>query len=172
MNGGVGAFSDGNPWFGQLGAFTQRNPLVQDPALGAQTGARASWFETYVEYGVGGATRIGASGFYVYGAVSGIAALANGQDIFRSDTRATNSLEKLYAGLIFAPKDRELRVNASVGRQNFTLNDGFLIAQYGAQWNAGPRQASISRRARRMTGRRSPWSGQGSGRRPASGSTP
>lgn len=139
LNGGVGAFSDGNPWFGQPGAFTQRNPLVQDPALGAQTGARASWFETYVEYGVGGATRIGASGFYVYGAVSGIAALANGQDIFRSDTRATNSLEKLYAGLIFAPKDRDLRVNASVGRQNFTLNDGFLIAQYGAQWNAGPR---------------------------------
>ncbi|MCE2921324.1 MAG: alginate export family protein [Roseomonas sp.] len=139
LNGGLGAFSDSNPWFGQPLAFTQRNPLVQNPALGAQTGSRASWFESYVEYGIGGATRIVSSDFYVYGAVSSVAVQATGQDIFRGDTRTSNSLEKLYAGVIYAPQDQDLRVNASVGRQNFTLNDGFLIAQYGAQWNAGPR---------------------------------
>jgi hypothetical protein len=32
-----------------------------------------------------------------------------------------------------------LSFNLSLGRQNFTLNDGFLISQFGSQWNAGPR---------------------------------
>ncbi|WP_295447285.1 hypothetical protein [uncultured Thiodictyon sp.] len=32
-----------------------------------------------------------------------------------------------------------MNANVSIGRQNFTLNDGFLISQYGSQYNAGPR---------------------------------
>src|SRR4051794_34449590 len=137
LNGGLGLFSDGNPWFGQPGTFTRNNPLVQNRAIGAGTGPRASWLENYVEYGAGGAMQLADSPFYVYGVVSGMTILSTGRDIFRSDTRATTNVEKLYAGLIYAPRDSDLRINASAGRQNFTLNEGFLVSQYGSQWNAG-----------------------------------
>ncbi len=139
LNGGFGAFSDGNPWFNSPRSFTLGNPLVRNPAIGAGTGARASWGEAYIEYGIGGVTRLGQSDLYLYGAITGIGPASFGRDIFRHDTRTSHNLEKAYVGLLYAPTDSDLRVNASVGRQNFTLNDGFLIAQYGSQYNAGPR---------------------------------
>jgi hypothetical protein len=51
----------------------------------------------------------------------------------------TFDVEKLYAGVLVGSDDRRRSLNVSLGRQNFTLNDGFLISQYGSQWNAGPR---------------------------------
>ncbi len=141
INGGFGIFSDGNPWFGDPETFTRNNPLVQDPPNGAGTGDRATWTEAYVEYGLGGVAPIGDGGLYIYGAATGVTVASVGRDIFRDDSRSTTDVEKLYAGLLYAPEGRSLRINASVGRQNFTLNDGFLIGQYGAgsQSNAGPR---------------------------------
>jgi len=139
LNGGVGVFSDTTPWFGNPFTYTRLNPLVQSPAAGAQTGRTASWIENYVEYGLGGATQLGSSPFYVYGAGTFVTVMSTGQDIFRDDARSTTNVEKLYAGLIYADSSGGPRVNISVGRQNFTLNDGFLVAQHGSQWNAGPR---------------------------------
>ncbi|MEE4315810.1 MAG: alginate export family protein [Erythrobacter sp.] len=138
ISGGVGAFSDGQPWFGDPGTFTRNNPLVQVPAIGADTGNRATWTEAFAELGIGGVAPIGDSDFYVYGAASAIAVAATGRDIFRDDSRATFDEEDLYAGLLYAPKEGT-RVNLSVGRQNFSLNEGFLISQFGSQYNAGPR---------------------------------
>lgn len=139
LNGGVGVFADTNPWFGNPLPYTRLNPLVQDPPAGAQTGRTASWVENYIEYGLGGAQQLGRSPFYVYGAGTFVTVMSAGQDIFRDDARATTNVEKLYGGLLYAAKDGGPRVNISVGRQNFTLNDGFLVAQHGSQWNAGPR---------------------------------
>ncbi len=139
LNGGHGVFTDGNPWFGNAPAFTNNNPLVQDPAIGADTGSRASWAESWVEFGVGGVTQLGQSNVAIYGAATGIAVAARGQDIFRDDPRQTLDWEKAYAGLVAASDDRSRSANVSIGRQNFTLNDGFLVSQFGSQWNAGPR---------------------------------
>lgn len=136
-NGGLGAFSDGNPWFGQPRSFTRGSPLVTDPPLGAGTGSRASWTEAYAEYGLGAATRLLDSPFYLYGAISGLAAITAGRDIFRDNTRSTNELNRAYAGLIYAPGDSDLRINASFGKQPFTLEDGFLIARFTQRLNAG-----------------------------------
>lgn len=135
-NGGFGGFSDSVPWFGQPLAFTRGSPLVTNPPLGAGTGARAAWGEAYVEYGIGGATRILDSDLYAYGAVTGLAAITAGRDIFRDDTRSTNELNRAYAGLIWAPADGP-RINASFGRQPFTLEDGFLVARFTQRLNAG-----------------------------------
>jgi hypothetical protein len=139
LNGGVGAFTDPNPWFGASGTYTRRNPLVQNPDVGADTGSEASWVENYIEYGLGGATQIGNTPFYIYGAGTFVTAMSAGQDIFRDDARATTNVEKLYAGLLYVGPDGGPRINVSAGRQNFTLNDGWLVAQYGSQSNAGPR---------------------------------
>lgn len=138
LNGGFGLLSDGNPWFRNPATFTRNNPLVENPAIGADTGRRASWTEAYFEYGLGGVMPLGESDFYVYGAATATTAASVGRDIFRDDARSTTAFEKLYAGLLYAPETGS-RVSLSVGRQNFTLNDGFLIAQYGSQYNAGPR---------------------------------
>jgi hypothetical protein len=141
LNGGAGIYSDGNAWFGHPEVFTLGNPLVEDPATGAQTRSRATWAEAFVEFGLSGATRLGDSNVALYGAATAIAPLAVGQDIFRGDTRSSLDLEKAYVGLLWGSDDRRRSVNLSFGRQNFTLNDGFLISQFGSQWNAGPRPA-------------------------------
>jgi Alginate export len=138
LNGGSGLFRDGQAWFGAPGVFTRNNPLVSHPARGAGTGAVSAWTENYVEYGLGGSVQLGDTPFYAYGAASMMAIAEIGQDIYRGDTRTSNTLEKLYAGLLYAGPTGT-NATLSIGRQNFTLNDGFLISQYGSQWNAGPR---------------------------------
>lgn len=139
LNGGHGVFSDGNPWFGNAPAFTTNNPLVQNPAIGANTGSRATWVESWVEFGLGGVTQIVNSNTALYGAATGIAPIVRGQDIFRDDPRESLDVEKAYIGLLWGSDNRAQSANLSIGRQNFTLNDGFLISQFGSQWNAGPR---------------------------------
>jgi hypothetical protein len=139
VNGGSGFFTDLNPWFRQPLAFTRGNPLVQEPALGAQTGSSASWTEQYIEYGINGMTQLGDSPAYLYGALTGLTAVSIGRDIFRDDTRSTTRIEKAYLGLLLADPQGRYSGTVSFGRQNFTLNDGFLVAQYGSQYNAGPR---------------------------------
>lgn len=139
LNGGAGVFTDGNPWFGNPDAFTLGNPLVQDPSAGADTGDRIAWFEQWIEGGLAGAVQLGDSNAAVYGALTAIAPFSTGQDIFRDDTRSTVDVEKAYAGIVWSDPARELSFNLSLGRQNYTLNDGFLISQFGSQWNAGPR---------------------------------
>ena len=139
LNGGVGVLNDVNPWFGQPETFTKFNPLVQEPQEGAQTGDVARWVENYIEYGLGAATQVGNNPFYIYGAGTMVTAMSAGQDIFRDDSRATTNVEKLYAGFLYVPQDGGPQIQVTAGRQNFTLNDGWLVAQYGSQWNAGPR---------------------------------
>ena len=138
LNGGDGVFRDGQPWFGAPLTFTRNNPLVPTPALGAQTGSSIAWTENYVEFGIGGSTQLGESPIYLYGAASAIGVMAAGQDIFWNSGRWQDSVEKLYAGLLWVGPTGG-NANISVGRQNFSLNDGFLISQYGSQYNAGPR---------------------------------
>ncbi|MFP1632757.1 alginate export family protein [Zhengella sp. ZM62] len=139
LGGGHGIFTDGNPWFGNAAAFTTGNPLVQNPAIGANTGRRATWGESWIEFGLGGVTQLGDSNLALYGAVTGIGVASRGRDIFRDDPRQTLNLEKAYLGLLWASDDRSRSANVSVGRLNFSLNDGFLVSQFGSQWNAGPR---------------------------------
>lgn len=139
LNVGVGAFSDGNPWFGSPESFTLGNPLVQDPSIGADTGNRATWAEGWVEFGIGGVTQLGSSNSAVYGAVTAIAPTVTGQDIFRNDFRSSIDVEKAYVGYLWSDPDRRHSLDLSAGRLNYTLNDGFLISQYSSQWNAGPR---------------------------------
>jgi hypothetical protein len=139
LNGGFGVYSDGNPWFDTPETFTRGNPLVENPAQGAGTGPRASWAEGFVQFGLGGVTPLPGNDLYAFGAATAIAPGSVGQDIFRDNPRATFNTELLYGGLLYAPPDKSHRFKISVGRQNFSLNSGFLISQFGSQWNAGPR---------------------------------
>lgn len=137
IGGGLGLYSDGNPWFGQPSLFNSRNPLARN-----LPGNRASWTEGYLEYGQAAATQLGDQPLYLYGALTGFTTWSLGQDIFRDDGRSITGVERGYAGLLYVDPSDGDHVNLSVGRQTFTLNDGFLINMVKGSANAGPRGAS------------------------------
>jgi hypothetical protein len=134
LNGGLGYYTDFNPWFGDAGAFTGRSPI----ALDAASGDSASWFETSVEYGLAGITRLGNSPFWLYGSGTFVTSFSTGQDLFRSDTREMTELEDLYAGFVFGSPGSDWSGTLSAGRQNWQLNDGFLFSGFAAGANSGP----------------------------------
>ena len=122
LSSGLGAYSDANPWFGRADLFTSGSPIA-----GERPGRRASWTEGFAEAGIHGATQVGATPYYAYGAFSALTSWSVGQDIYRSDTRSFTAIEQAYAGVLYADPDTDASFNVSVGRQNISLNDGFLI---------------------------------------------
>jgi hypothetical protein len=134
INGGFGLYADPNPWFGQTRALIGRSPLA-----GRLRGSSPAWTEGYIEYGLAGATQLGDSPFYLYGALTGLTSWSLGQDIYRADARSMTGVEKAYAGLLYVDPTTGGSLNVSVGRQNFTLNDGFLIHFVRGSGNIGQR---------------------------------
>jgi hypothetical protein len=129
-----GLFSDHDPWFGSAPTYTAQSPIALDPPGPGRT----SWAEGMIEFGVAGATRVGAPDLYVFGELTGMTSAATGQDLFRSDTRTLTTWEKVYAGVLWAEADTHRSARLSVGRQNWQLNDGFLFSRYAGGANAGP----------------------------------
>jgi hypothetical protein len=131
--GGLGVYSDGNAWFGNPDAFAGQS---FDP------GARTSWTEGSLEVGGGFATQLGESPVYAFGALTGMKTWTLGNDIFRDDDRDFDAVEKAYAGLLYADRASRDYAKLGVGRQTFTLNDGFLVNMVRGSVNAGDRGAS------------------------------
>lgn len=134
FNGGAGVYSDHNPWFASPATYTGRSPIALDPPGAGWT----SWAEAWVEYGVAGATRLGAMPAYVYGEVTALTSGAVGHDLFRSDARAKTLPEKAYAGVLWAEPGTQQSARLSFGRQNWQLNNGFLFSKFSGGANAGP----------------------------------
>ena len=122
LSGGFGVYSDTDAWFGDPATFAGFSPIA-----GHLPGRTATWTEGFVEYGLGGAAQIGDTPFYGYGALTGLTSWTVGQDIYRDDARALTAVEKAYAGLLYVDPERGFSANVSVGSQNVTLNDGFLV---------------------------------------------
>jgi hypothetical protein len=135
--GGVGVYSDSNSWFGQPFLFNQFSPIAGD-----LPGKRSSWTEGSLEVGAGFATQIGDMPLYAFGALTGMKTWSVGQDIFRDDNRNFDAIEKAYAGLLYADASSRNKARMSIGRQTFTLNDGFLVNMVKGSGNAGVRGAS------------------------------
>jgi hypothetical protein len=137
LDGGLGYYTDFNPWFGNAPAFTDRSPIALDPAGGAS----ASWGELNAEYGLAAITRIADSPVWAYAAGSFLTSVSTGQDLYRSDTRELTRLEDLYGGFVIGRPGVDWSANVSAGRQNWQLNDGFLFSRFAAGANAGPNPA-------------------------------
>lgn len=132
LAGGFGAYSDGEPWFGVPLLFNAKNPIA-----GHLPGSRATWTEGFAEPGIGAAVQIGDSPIYAFGAVTALTSWSFGQDIYRNDPRVVTRAEKAYAGFLYVDPDKWFSV--SVGRQNLTVNDGFLVHFVRGSSNAGAR---------------------------------
>ncbi len=134
LSGGIGVFSDYNPWFGTPGSFTAGSPVALDPPGRGST----HWAEGSVEFGLAGAVRLGELPATVFGEATGLSSGATGHDLFRSDTRFRTATEKAYAGLAWVGSSRERYLRLSAGRQNWQLYGGFLFSRFAAGSNAGP----------------------------------
>lgn len=135
LNGGVGGFSDTNPWFGNADNFV-RGPY--------QPTGTTTWAEAYLEPGVAGITQVGDRPFYLYGAGTYTLSTTVQPDIFRPDSRFFGAVEQLYGGLLMAKPGSPVGLNLSAGRQKFQLNQGFLFSQFAGSANALERGASFS----------------------------
>lgn len=135
--GGLGVYSDGNPWFGQPELFNKSNPLA-----GRLPGRQTTWTEGSLELGGGFASQLGDEPLYAFGALTGIKSWTIGQDIFTDEFRDFDAIEKAHAGLLYADTATHNKAKVSVGRQTYTLNDGFLVNLVKGSANVGERGAS------------------------------
>jgi hypothetical protein len=159
LTGGWGVYSDADPWFGQPALLVGRSPVARH-----LPGSWTTWTEGFVEAGLGAAAQIGDTPFYAYGALTALSSWSLGQDIYRDDPRSVTGIEKAYAGLLYVDPARGHSLNVSAGRQNVTLNDGFLVHFVRGSANIGPRGGTYlgprnaSDFAVVLDGRAGPWS--------------
>jgi hypothetical protein len=152
LNGAVGLYNEQNALFAQGPAFTQGNPVADNPAV---SGPRF-WGEFFVEPGIAGITQLGNTKAYPYAAVSYLASGRNTSDIYSKDGTAFGAFERMYAGVLLPRlgKNKNIKIDMSAGRQFFQLNDGFLFSRFSGSSNAGERGSVYlnSRTTYEMTG--------------------
>ncbi len=134
--GGAGVYSDGDPFFHEWESFNKSSPIAPGPP----TDTRVTFSDISIEPGMAGITQVGTRPVYVYGAATVAISGTWGQDIYQRNDSLYAAMEKAYGGVLWAPGKRNL-VNVSAGRQNFTLNDGFLIHHVKGSSNVGDRRA-------------------------------
>lgn len=137
-------YANNNAWYGRPDVLLVGNPLVQGTPSGK---GYDQWVEAYAHYGIYGITPIGPQ-TYVYGELSAITAASAGQELFTDKTRGYTGIENAYVGVVGGSTDAQgnrLAYNLSVGRQRFTLAEGFLIANTAAN---GQDRAALQANAR------------------------
>ncbi len=142
VNGGLGIYIDDNALFSKGEAFTQGNPIADNPA---GKGTRF-WLETFIEPGISGISKLGKSNVYAYGEISTLVSARNTNDIYSSGSTVYIAFERMYGGLLVAGlgKKKNITMKADYGRNFFQLNDGFLISKYSGSSNAGERGSVYS----------------------------
>lgn len=134
ISGGLGAYQDIQPWFGKPALFTAGSPIAR-----RRPGGAPGWAEGYTDLGLAGAAQLGDTPFYAYGALTALTSWSFGQDIYRNDTRGWTDIERAYAGLLYVDPVTGNSANISAGRQNVTLNDGWLVHFVRGNANIGKR---------------------------------
>ena len=137
-------YANNNAWYGQPDAMLAGNPLVQGTPAGE---GFTDWLEAYAHYGIYGITPV-TPRLYLYGGLSAISSGSAGQELFTAETRAYTGLEDAYLGVVGGRTDaagNRFAYNLSVGRQRFTLANGFLIANTAAN---GQDRAALQSNAR------------------------
>jgi hypothetical protein len=137
-------YGNDNAWFGRPDLMLSGNPLVQGTPAGA---GYDSWVEGYAHYGIYGITPV-TPNLYVYGGLSAITTGSAGQELFTDETRTYTGLEDAYVGIVGGRTDaagNRLAFNLTVGRQRFTLANGFLLANTAAN---GQDRAGLQSNAR------------------------
>ncbi|MGL4728226.1 MAG: hypothetical protein ACRCWO_05690, partial [Bosea sp. (in: a-proteobacteria)] len=136
---GIGMYyGNNNAWYANPRPLLSGNPLVRGRTAGA---GYSNWAEGFVHTGLYGITPL-SENVSVYGGISGIYSASAGQELFTSRTRGHYHVEDAFVGIVGGTTTAEgnrFVFNASVGRQKFSVSDGFLIANTAS--NGGNRGA-------------------------------
>ncbi len=133
LNGGAGLFLDDNAWFGKPGQFVAAAYAPPNPTF---------WGEIYVEPGIGGVLELWDTPLYLYGSATYLVSTRLGSDVFQGAPTIWGAWEKAYAGLLYSPKGSKFRVDLSVGRQLYEVNNDFLVSPIPGSVNASYRGGS------------------------------
>ncbi|WP_108869172.1 alginate export family protein [Aquimarina aquimarini] len=140
-------YSNTDAWYGDPDALLDGNPLVSGRPSGK---GYKDWVEGFTHLGVYGITPL-YKNLHLYGGFSTIISGSTGNELFTNESRAYIGVEDAYIGLItgktWSNGDR-LVINASAGRQRFTLGEGFLIVNTSAN---GSKRASLQSNPRWAT---------------------
>lgn len=137
-------YGNGNAWYGRPDQMLAGNPLV----VGSPSGkGYEDWIEAYAHVGLYGITPIN-DAVSVYGGVSTMATVSFGQELFTDKSRSYAAVEDAYIGVVGGRTDdagNRFTVNASAGRQRYTLGDGMLIVNTAMN---GDNRAALQANAR------------------------
>jgi len=120
-------YGNNNAWYGNPGPLLAGNPLVRGRSAGA---GYSNWVEGFVHTGLYGITPL-SENVSIYGGISGITSGSIGQELFTNQPRAHFGVEDAFVGIVggvTTETGNRFVVNASAGRQRFSIGDGFLIA--------------------------------------------
>jgi hypothetical protein len=144
------------------GGRTRCSPATRSSKARPAGAGYDQWVEGYAHYGIYGITPV-TPNLYVYGGLSAITSGSAGQELFTDETRTYTGVEDAYVGVVGGRTDaagNRLAYNLSVGRQRFTLANGFLSptrpptgrsVRRSRPTRAGPRTSSRSRRSATTT---------------------
>lgn len=140
VNAGVGLYDDVDAYFGHGDVVLADDGNATDPA---DKGSRF-WGEMSLELGARANLQLGNSNVYAFGAVSGMLTARNASDISNKGAKAYVDVEKLFGGLLFTHlgSGRDMTLRLSYGRQDFQLNDGFLISKWSGSANSNGRASN------------------------------
>lgn len=131
-------YGNNNAWYGRPDLMLNGNPLVEGKTAGL---GYSNWLEGFVHTGLYGIAPLTQS-IYAYGGASAVLSGSAGQELFTDNSRMYLGAEDAFAGMVGGVATEEgqrLVYNASVGRQRFSIGDGFLIANTAS--NGGDRGA-------------------------------
>ncbi|MEG2611957.1 MAG: alginate export family protein [Alistipes sp.] len=121
------AYSNNNAWFAQPKAMTEGNPLAEQPVGEGYT----AWLEGFGSAGVYGIVKvIPQINLHIYGGANYLVAFSAGNELFTRKARISGAVEEAFVGLIGGGRTAQgyvYKYNATYGRKQFTLGDGWLI---------------------------------------------
>jgi hypothetical protein len=120
-------YSNNNAWYGRDDAMLNGNPLAKNPAGKGFTG----WVEGWASGGLYGITTLSTKrNMYLYGGVSYIVSGSVGSELFTDESRAYGAIEDAFVGFMGTvgyPSGNRFTYNLSMGRQQFSVGNGFII---------------------------------------------
>ncbi|MEN9685759.1 MAG: hypothetical protein RLZZ28_1545 [Bacteroidota bacterium] len=125
-------YSNNNAWYGRDDAMLNGNPLAKNPAGKGFT----SWVEGWASGGLYGITTLSTKGnMYLYGGVSYIVSGSAGKELFTDKSRVYGAVEDAFVGFMGTvgyPSGNRFTYNLSMGRQQFSVGNGFIIRNTAA----------------------------------------
>ncbi|MEG2365379.1 MAG: alginate export family protein [Alistipes sp.] len=121
------AYSNLDAWFAQPEVMTEGNPLADQPVGEGYT----AWVEGFGSAGVYGIVKvIPRMNLHIYGGANYLVAFSAGNELFTRKARISGAVEEAFVGLIgggHTAQGHIYKYNATYGRKQFTLGDGWLI---------------------------------------------